>query len=116
MKKTAPFELFGPNQFLMFDIMRLAELEAAMGKSIVQIMESGDAGIRFCITALPIGMKQHYHRATPAFFAEKIEEYLEKGGMIDDIAVPIVKAIVISGVFGTEMANRMEQTDEVKNG
>ena len=27
MKKTIPFELFGPNQYLMFDILRLEELE-----------------------------------------------------------------------------------------
>lgn len=113
MKKSIPFEVFGPNQYIYFDILRLAELERALGRSINEILQRQDAGINFCLTALPIGLKHHYHKPTPAFFAEKIEEHLAKdGSSLDDIAVPIVKAILASGVFGKEVADRAMGVEE----
>ena len=113
MKKSIPFEVFGPNQYIYFDILRLAELEGALGCSINDIIQRQDAGVKFCLTALPIGMKHHYHKPTSAFFAEKIEEHLAKdGASLDDIAVPIVKAILASGVFGKEVADRAMGMEE----
>lgn len=102
MKKTVLFELFGPNQYLMFDIIRLAELEKAMGCSVLAMAQGMDIGVRFCITALPIALRQHYHKATPQMFAEKISEYLsEQGRSINDIALPLIEAISLTGVFGS---------------
>lgn len=112
MKKTIPFELFEQNQTIYFDILRLAELERSLGMSIVDVIKRQDAGINFCLTALPIGLKHHNFKATPAFYAEKIETYLDDGGSLDEIAVPIIKAIMISGIFGKEVT---EQVTE-KNG
>ncbi|HBR28589.1 MAG TPA: hypothetical protein DD789_04005 [Firmicutes bacterium] len=112
MKKTIPFEIFGANQSIYFDILRLAELEKALGCSINDIIQRQDAGVHFCLAALPIGMKQHYHKPTAAFFAEKIEEHLAtEGASLDDIAVPIVKAILASGIFGKEVADRAISVD-----
>jgi hypothetical protein len=111
MKKTIPFNLFGENQYLMFDILRLAELERAMGCTVIDIAQRGDAGVNFCVTALPIAMKQHY-RPDPAFYAAKIEAHLENGGLLDDIAVPLVKAIAASGVFGREAKENLEQAEQ----
>lgn len=103
MKKTIPFELFEPNQTIYFDILRLAELENMLGKSIVSTFRSGEAGISFCIAGLIIGLKHHYHKATPAFYAEKIEAYLsEPDRRIDDIALPIISAITATGIFGRQ--------------
>ncbi|HBR33185.1 MAG TPA: hypothetical protein DD734_01015 [Firmicutes bacterium] len=113
MKKSIPFEVFGPNQFIYFDILRLAELERALGKSVNEILQRQDVGINFCLTALPIGLKHHYHKPTPALFAEKIEEHLAKeAASLDDIATPIAKAILASGVFGKEIADRAMGVDE----
>ncbi len=99
MKKTVPFEIFGPNQYLMFDIGRLAELEQALGHSIIDVAVKQDIGVNFCLTALPIAMKQHY-RPDRNLFANKIEEFIENGGSISDITVPLVKAIAATGIFG----------------
>lgn len=115
MRKTVPFELFEPNQYIYFDILRLAELEKAMGMSIVELVQKQEAGINFCLTALSIGLKHHYNKATPMFFAEKIEKYLEAGGGINDIAIPIIKAIMLSGIFGKEITKKVDDDDE-KNG
>ncbi len=112
MKKSIPFELFGPNQYIMFDILRLAELERALGRDITDVIRRQDAGVGFCLTALPIGMKQHFHKATPQDFAEKIEAYLENGGTLDDIAVPIVKSIMASGIFGKEVSEKASKLED----
>jgi hypothetical protein len=118
MKRSIPFEIFGPNQTIYYDIMRLAELEKALGCSITEVIQKQDAGINFCLTALPIGMKHHYHKATPLYFAEKIEEYIANGGSLDEIAVPIIKAILASGIFGKEISDRalglIEEAEEAE--
>ena len=117
MKKTVPFELFGPNQYLMFDILRLAELEQKTGKTLDQIIAAQDVGVNFALIALPIAMKQHYNRETAEFFAAKIEEHLESGGTFNDISVPLVRALLVSGILGKEVADHAMGlvTEEPKN-
>ena len=120
MKRTVPFEIFGPNQYLQFDILRLAVLEDAIGRPIVDVVKRQDIGISFAIKALPIAMSQHYHNATPVDFAKKIEEYLEGDGrnFETDIGVPLVKAILASGFLGKAVADRaigLKVSKEPKN-
>lgn len=101
MKRTIPFECFGEKQELKFTIAGIAELERALGKSIQQIVQSGNAGIDFCLSALPICLK----RIHPSLYMKKIEEYLDvEGHTIDDIAIPIVHAIAASGALGKTIA------------
>lgn len=120
MKRTVPFEIFGANQYLMFDIARLSVLEDAVGRPILDVVKRQDIGISFALKALPIAMAQHYHNATPADFAKKIEEYLDTDGRTfeKDIGVPLVKAILASGFLGKAVADRamgIEVADEPKN-
>ena len=100
MKRTIPFNKFGENQELSFNIATLAEFERIQGKSIQQIAFSGNAGIDFCLKALPLCLK----RINPDLYVKKIEKYLEEGGDIDDIATPIVHAIAATGVLGKPLA------------
>ena len=100
MKKTVPFELFEPNQTIYFDILRLAELEKSLGDSIINVIRKADAGVNFCIAGLTVGLKHHYPKATETVIVEKMEQYLDDGGNLDDIATPIVRAILASGIFG----------------
>lgn len=109
MKRTIPFEIFEENQTIYFDIIRLAELEKAVGMSIAEIVKKQESGINFCLCGLLVGLKHHYHKATLAFYAEKIDEYLDKGGQLDDIAIPIIRAIVASGIFGKEISDKTEE-------
>jgi hypothetical protein len=106
MKKTVPFDFFEPGQTIYFDILRLAELEKVLGDSIINVVRRQDAGINFCIAGLMVGLKHHYSRSTPAFIAEKIEEYLDKGGNLDELALPIVRSILDTGIFGKVEAER----------
>lgn len=117
MKKTVPFEIFGANQYLSFNILDLAKLEQKTGKTIDQIIATQDVGINFALLALPIAMNQHYHNETPEFFAAKIEEHLESGGTFNDISVPLVRALLVSGILGKEVADHAMGlvTEEQKN-
>lgn len=105
MKKTVPFEIFGPNQYLMFDIQRLDEFEKKTGTSILALTQKDDYGFAFALDALPIAMKQHYFGLTREQWAEKIAGYIEDGndgagGDVTEITRPIVLAIWLSGMLG----------------
>lgn len=108
MKKAIPFELFEKNQTVYFNILRLAELEDRLGMSINEMVKA-EAGIKFCLAGLMVGMKHHYHKPTPDFFADKIEQHLDNDGSLSDIAIPIIKAIFATGVFGKEINESIER-------
>jgi hypothetical protein len=103
LKKTVPFELFGANQYLMFDMIRLGMLERSMGTSITRLMTTQDIGVDFVLRALPIAMQQHVFNKPIEFWAGKIENYLDGDGDIKDIAVPLIRAILATGVMGSEV-------------
>ncbi len=107
MIRSVPFELFAPNQCIYFDIARLAMLEKALGEPIPKIIANSEAGITFCLHGLTVGLKHHYAKASPQFFAEKLSVYFESGGSIEKVAVPIIEAIVVSGIFG-----KVDEEDE----
>jgi len=109
MKKTIPFEIIEKNQTIYFDILRLAELERILGKSITDIVHSGEAGINFCLAGMQAGLKHHYFQEGPAFYAEKMGEYISRGGRLDDVAIPIIRAIMASGIFGKGAAEKTEK-------
>ncbi|SFM09114.1 hypothetical protein [Pelosinus propionicus] len=96
MKRKIPFNLFGEEQELCFTIKKIGELEKVTGKGIQQLIRSEEAGINFCLGALPICLE----KKSPDFYVERIEEYLESGGAIDDIATPIAHAILATGIIG----------------
>jgi hypothetical protein len=102
MKRSIPFDLFGEKQSLSFTITGIVELEKALGKSIQQIVRSGNAGFEFCLVALPICLK----RINPHLYVEKIEKYLDvEDNSIDDIATLIIHAIAASGALGKTIAS-----------
>ncbi len=102
MKRTIPFELFNEKQELCFTIPGIVALEKALGKSIQQIVHSQDAGFNFCLTALPICLKN----LNPHLYVKKIEDYLSiEGRTIDDIAMPIIHAVAVSGALGKKVSD-----------
>jgi len=97
MKKTVPFEFFEAGQYLYFDIARLVLLERLLKESLVKISEraaTGDISIDFIVKSLTIGLKHHYPHGTEQFFADKLTEYLENGGVWFDLMSSVSEAIV----------------------
>ncbi|MEA4835369.1 MAG: hypothetical protein VB133_09555 [Anaeromusa sp.] len=99
MKKTVPFEFFGENQTIYFDVLRIAELEDRMKESIYEIMNKS-GGMKLAVAGLTIGLRHHYPKITPAFVIEKMEEHFEHGGTLEELVLPVAKAISESGIFG----------------
>ena len=107
MKKSIPFEFFAPNQFVYFDIERLALLETISGTTITKMAgEGGATGIVFVLQACQVGLAHHYHKATQDDYVKMIEDHLEKGGNISTLEMVLGRAIVASGIYGKEAANR----------
>ncbi len=118
MKKSIPFEFFAPNQFVYFDIERLALLEKISGTTITKMAAGGGAtGIIFVLQACQVGLAHHYHKATPDDYVKMIEDHLEKGGNISTLEMALGRAIVASGIYGKEAANRAmgKNTEEKKD-
>lgn len=91
-----PFNLFGEEQHLEFDLQKLEDFEIAIGKGVQQIIRSEDEGIHFCLKALPFCLK----KMTKQFYINKIEEHLESGGTLDQISSRIIHAIFATGILG----------------
>ena len=99
MKKSVPFEVFGENQYLYFDIQRLMRLEQLLGKSISNVVASHDITLDFIVKSLMVGLS-HHSRDNISQWTAKIEKYFEDGGSIELLAEPIMRGIIVSGIFG----------------
>ncbi len=99
MRKSIPFEAFGENQYIYFDIQRLIRLEQLVGKSITQIVASQDITIDFVIKSLMVGLS-HHSKDNVSQWTQKLSKFFDEGGSIEAIAEPVVAAIISSGIFG----------------
>lgn len=116
MKRNVPFEYFGEGQYLEFTIGSLREFEKAMGNmAIADILENINS-LSALTTGLMVGLKHHYRNKPISFFDQKIEEYLDNGGDLSDLFLPLAKAVMASGIFGktvTDAALHAETEDEL---
>jgi hypothetical protein len=112
MKKTIPFDLFKEQQTIYFDIARLGQLEDILGDSIVTIMRTRNAGVKFCMAGLTVGLQHEYPKATVGTYEDLVDAYFDNGGTIDQLSVPIIRAIMVSGIFGKI---ETKETEERKN-
>lgn len=107
MIKSVPFEFFAPNQFVYFDIERLALLETISGTTITKLAAGGGAtGIVFVLQACQVGLAHHYHKATRDDYVKMIEDYLERGGTVSTLEIVLGRAIIASGIYGKHAADR----------
>lgn len=111
IKRSIPFEFFAPNQFMYFDLQRLAAFEKETGRSVLnfllQIEESSAVGISFIVAACRAGLAHHYSNK-PGVMEDVLDTYIEDGGMIynTDFLMSISHAFVASGIFGKKMADK----------
>ncbi len=111
MKKTVPFEVFGANQFIYFDINRLMRLEQLLGKSITHIVAVHDITIDFLVKSLMVGLS-HHSRDNAAQWTNKLKKFFGGGGSIEELAEPILLAIIGSGIFGKIETDDEEEGEE----
>lgn len=110
MKRSVPFEYFGEGQYLEFTIGSLRELEKAMGMIIGEIMQNHNS-LTVLTTGLMIGLKHHYRNKPINFFDRKLEEFMDDGGNINEMFLPLNRAIMVSGIFGRDIADAALNAD-----
>ncbi len=97
--KRIKCNLFGEGQYIYFNIGRLAELEKALKKPIIQVLQDGALGINEILKCYAVGMQQE-RRQNTAWYAQKIQELVEQGVTFETLTTPILKALIGSGILG----------------
>lgn len=100
MKRIA-CELFGPGQEIYFDIGRFAMLENITKKDTGAVINGTALNINDIAALLSVGLR-HYGQKTPQWYMEKMQELLDAGHSFDEIRLPLMKAIIGSGIMGRE--------------
>lgn len=93
--------LFGENEYIFFDVGRLAQLEMLEGRSFADLLIDGKLSLNTILNAYSVGMAQHKRRP-PQWYAEKLQELVEQGITYIDFAEPVMKALIASGMFGKD--------------
>lgn len=97
--KQVKCDLFGKGEYIFFNIGRLSRLESELGKPIVTLL-NGNIGITETIAAYKIGLAHMDKKRTTVWYEEKMQALLEEGVTLDAIMMPVLKAIIGSGIAG----------------
>lgn len=100
--KKIDFEVFGPGQYLYFDIGRLIQVENITGKSAGDIIRNQELNLGILTALLSIGLRQHGIK-NPQWYASKMQELIDEGHEMEEFVQPVVKAIAGSGILGKDV-------------
>lgn len=106
--KTVTCDFFRDGDYIMFNIQRLMELEAAVGKPIGDLLQMPTWPINSIVFGYAIGMKQH--KRNPHQYFDLIDDLLSKEDSdvsLLTLQAPLMKAIVASGAYGMKMYYKM---------
>lgn len=106
--KTVTCDFFRDGDYIMFNIQRLMELEAAVGKPIGELLRMPTWTINSIVSGYAIGMKQH--KRNPQQYFDLIDDLLSKEDSdvsLLSLQAPLMKAIVASGAYGMNMYYKM---------
>ena len=106
--KTVTCVFFRDGDYIMFNIQRLMELEAAVGKPIGELLQMPTWLINSIVSGYAIGMKQH--KRNPQQYFDLIDDLLSKEDSdvsLLSLQAPLTKAIVASGAYGMNMYYKM---------
>ena len=106
--KTVTCDFFRDGDYIMFNIQRLMELEAAVGKPIGELLQMPTWPINSIVSGYAIGMKQH--KRNPQQYFDLIDDLLsaeDSDVSLLTLQAPLMKAIVASGAYGMNMYYKM---------
>lgn len=106
--KTVTCDFFRDGDYIMFNIQRLMELEAAVGKPIGELLQMPTWPINSIVSGYAIGMK--HHKRNPQQYFDLIDDLLSKEDSdvsLLTLQAPLMKAIVASGAYGMKMYYKM---------
>lgn len=97
--KTIDFDLFGPGQYLYFDIGRLIQVENLTKKGAGEILKNQDLNLGTMTVLFSVGLRHHGVKP-PQWYAEKMQTLLDEGHEMSEFMEPLVKALAGSGILG----------------
>ena len=106
MAKKIPFNIFKEGQFIKLDIGKLKAIEDLTGKEIGTIIaNSQNISLTTLIAVLTVGLHEPNGQLklhTPKHYADLIQKYFDENenADIDDITIPVFKALVSTGIMG----------------
>ena len=116
--KQVPFNVFGENEYLYYDIGRLIQVENQKGKSATDIIIKQDLNLGFITVLLSVALR-HHGLKSPQWYADKLSDKFSRFEItLDDVAVPIAKALIGTGIMGKQLYYATfpeELTEKVKN-
>ena len=97
--KKIDFDLFGPGQYIYFDIGRLIQVENVSGRSAGDIIKNQDLNLGILTVLFSVGLRHHGIKK-PQWYAEKMQELVDEGHEMEEFTQPVVKAVAGSGILG----------------
>lgn len=104
MVPSIPFDLFGDGQSIRLTIGKFMAIEQMLKKPISEVLNLQRALDLTSLTViLSVGIQSadgKIKTKSPQWYAERIQELLEDGHEMDEIMIPVIKAIAASGIMG----------------
>lgn len=106
--KKVNCDFFKNGEYLMFNMQRLMEFEAAVGQPVGTLLQMSIWPINSIITGYAIGMKQHRRNAQQYYelFDELLSDETKNMSLLS-LQAPLMQAIIASGALGSKMYYEM---------
>lgn len=114
--KKIDFEFFAPGQQIYFDVSRIMQVENVLKKGVGEIVMEQSLNMGTLCVLLSIGLR-HYGLQNPEKVAKKLQTLLDEGVEIEEIQMPVAKALVASGALGKKVYYQLfpEELTEAKS-
>lgn len=103
MVRKVPFELFGEGQYLRFDIGKFMIVEQIMKKPIGELLKgSTQLDLTLLTILLHVGVRTdgEFQAKSLEWYADKIQELLLDGHGMEEIQLPVIRAVAATGILG----------------
>ena len=94
--KKVDFEYFAPGQYIYYDVGRIMQIENLLKKGIGEI--AGEQALNM----LAVGLRHHGFKS-PDTIAPLLQKAMDDGVDIQDVQIPVVKALAASGALGKKV-------------
>lgn len=114
--KKIDFEFFAPGQQIYFDVSRIMQVENVLKKGVGEIVMEQNLNMGTLCVLLSIGLR-HYGLQNLEKVAKKLQTLLDEGVEIEEIQMPVAKALVASGALGKKVYYQLfpEELTEAKS-
>ena len=96
------FEYFAPGQYIYYDVGRIIQIENLLKKGIGEIASEQTLNMSTLCVMLAVGLRHHGVKS-PDAIAPLLQKAMDDGVEIQDMQIPVVKALAASGKLGKKV-------------